>query len=294
MGARGFSLKPIDWSTLTGGQSMSLLSMDEMAFNLCMIAQRAGDRIMEIRADSTMDDFSVKEDGSPVTLADLTAHRMIADDLARLLPGVPVVSEEGSSGDSPKDIGTCFLVDPLDGTKEFIKGNGMYTVNIAMMSQQTNSRWTPYLGVVHAPELNITWFGGTSVPAARQDSDGIRAISAGSDRETPIIVGSLSHASPRDKMFRETLGDHVFEGVGSSIKICRVAEGSADLSPRFGTTSCWDTAAAHAILNSAGGNLIGPSGKEIDYDVVEDILNPWFLATANDRGLSTWAGLQRD
>ena len=176
----------------------------------------------------------------------------------------------------------------MDGTKEFIRGNGMYTVNIALMERRDDSRWNPIIGVVYAPEFGITWFGERAMGAIRQDSDGIRSISAGTSNIAPIIVGSISHASPRDRAFAKSVGEHVFEGVGSSMKICRVAEGTADMAPRFGTTSCWDTAAAHAVLNAAGDNLLRPDGEELDYDLGGDILNPWFFATSGGKWVELW------
>ena len=254
---------------------------------LCIIAQRAGYEIIKVRESFEPQDFEMKGDGSPVTVADLKAHRIIEEALSKIHPEIPLVSEEGSAGD-PLSSELCFLVDPLDGTKEFIRGNGMYTVNIALMERKTNSRWTPILGVVHAPEFGVTWFGGQDAEPTRQDIEGIRGIRTGTNNTAPIIVGSVSHASPRDRAFAEAVGEHVFEGVGSSMKICRVAEGSADMAPRFGTTSCWDTAAAHAVLNAAGGSLLGPDGAELDYDLVEDILNPWFLATSGGKWVDLW------
>jgi 3'(2'), 5'-bisphosphate nucleotidase len=122
----------------------------------------------------------------------------------------------------------------------------------------------------------------------RQDSEGINEISVRDLKGAPVILGSVSHSSPRDRTFADAIGEHVFEGVGSSMKICRVAEGSADMAPRFGTTSCWDTAAAHAVLNAAGGCLLGPDGDELDYDLVEEILNPWFLATSSKKWVNLW------
>ena len=262
--------------------------MDELAHHMCGVAQRAGDRILDIRSKFNSEELSIKEDGSPVTQADLSAHNLIVRDLSILRPEWPIVSEEGSVGDVKSSVEFSFLVDPLDGTKEFIRGNGMYTVNIAVMSRNEYNRWDPILGVVHAPEYNSTWFGGRSVDATLLDFNGMRLISAGSDRTAPIVLGSVSHSTPRDRRFCEAIGEHIFEGVGSSLKICRVADGSADLTPRFGPTSCWDTAAAHAVLNAAGGSLLGPGGKEIDYDLVEDVLNPWFLATSDGKCVDLW------
>jgi 3'(2'), 5'-bisphosphate nucleotidase len=266
--------------------------MEDLAYHLCTIAQRAGEKIKEIRLTFSDEDFQIKGDGSPVTIADLKAHEAIIEALSLLRPEWPIVSEEGSSGGDPLDSEYSFLVDPLDGTKEFIRGNGMYTVNIAVMALRGNGRWEPMLGVVHAPESTSTWFGGVGVPATLQDEEGIRTISSGSDRSKPVIVGSVSHSSPKDLEFAESIGEHVFEGVGSSLKICRVADGSADLAPRFGTTSCWDTAAAHAVLNAAGGSLVDPSGRELDYDIKEEILNPWFLATSGGLGVDQWKSHQ--
>ncbi len=267
--------------------------MNELAYDICGIAQRAGDRILEIRSNFKEEELKVKGDGSPVTQADLAAHNLIVGDLSILRPDWPIVSEEGSVGCNPSRAEFSFLVDPLDGTKEFIRGNGMYTVNIAVMSKKENDRWRPILGVVHAPEYKSTWFGGKLVEATLLDPNGMNFISAGSDRSVPIILGSVSHSSPRDRKFSEAVGDHIFEGVGSSLKICRVADGSADLAPRFGPTSCWDTAAAHAVLNSAGGNLLNPNGNELDYDIERDILNPWFLATSGGRSKDIWLKHQK-
>ena len=261
--------------------------MDELALKICIVAQKAGSEIMNVRESFKPEEIELKGDGSPVTVADIRAHQFIEEALLKIHPEIPIVSEEGSVGD-PKNSELCFLVDPLDGTKEFIRGNGMYTVNIALMERRNNSRWITILGVVHAPEFGITWFGGRGIGAVRQDSGGMENISAGTNNSAPVIVGSVSHASPKDRVFANEVGEHVFEGVGSSMKICRVAEGSADMAPRFGTTSCWDTAAAHAVLNGAGGNLLGPDGEELDYDLVEDILNPWFFATSNGKWVDLW------
>ena len=279
-------------TTKLRGDDVVVVDMEDLAYHLCTIAQRAGDKIREIRLTFSDEDLKIKGDGSPVTVADLNAHEVITEALHLLRPEWPIVSEEGSSGGDPLDSDYSFLVDPLDGTKEFIRGNGMYTVNIAVMALRGNGRWEPVLGVVHAPEFMSTWFGGVGVRATLQNEDGISTISSGSDRSTPIILGSVSHSTPMDREFAESIGEHVFEGVGSSLKICRVADGSADLAPRFGTTSCWDTAAAHAVLNAAGGCLVDPSGQELDYDIMTEILNPWFLATSGGLGVDQWKSHQ--
>jgi 3'(2'), 5'-bisphosphate nucleotidase len=262
------------------------LDYDELML-LCIAAQRAGAEIASTR--SKFEDLGAqqKSDGSPVTIADMNAHNIIVESLREIFPDIPILSEEGSEG-NPVEHNFCFVVDPLDGTKEFIRGSDMYTVNIALTEKNPEFRWKPVCGVVHAPEMEKTWLGGCNTGAMLQDGHRMFEISVSKDRRIPVIVGSISHSSPLDRKFADSVGDHVFEGVGSSIKICRVADGSADMSPRFGPTSCWDTAAAHAVLNAAGGSLLGPDGAEIDYDLVGDILNPWYFATSNGKWVDQW------
>ena len=140
------------------------------------LALRAGQAILGVYNDPSSINVTTKDDDSPLTEADIAAHEIILKGLSSIDPGTPVVSEEGCLGD-PTESDTCWLVDPLDGTKEFIRGNGMYTVNIALMERRDNSRWSPILGVVHAPEFGITWFGERGMGAMRQDAGGIGAIS---------------------------------------------------------------------------------------------------------------------
>jgi 3'(2'), 5'-bisphosphate nucleotidase len=266
-----------------------LIDSFEAAMALSVIAQRAGSEIMAMKNNASP---KQKEDGSPVTLADLKSNEIIINAISEIWADVPIVSEEGSVGDPMTSV-HCFLVDPLDGTKEYLKENGMYTVNIALMSRQNDNRWVPILGVVHAPEITSTWIGGKEFTAVRQDEFGFNEIRVNRNSRPPIILGSISHPSVLDLSFAEDLGLHEFIPMGSSLKICRVADGFADLSPRFGPTSCWDTAAAHAVLNSAGGNLMSPEGLELTYDVVDNLLNPWFIATSSDRWIGLWLKYQK-
>jgi 3'(2'), 5'-bisphosphate nucleotidase len=284
---RGYEKNRCYNKTINDGLKTITMDQTDLAYQLCLIAQRAGGDIMDVKAKLNNGDIRIKGDGSPVTIADMRAHDTICRGLSRLMPGTPIVSEEGLSG-NPNTSEVSFVVDPLDGTKEFIKGNGMYTVNIALARRIGPSRWKPVLGVVVAPETGTTWFGGTQVEAARQRSDSIQKIRVNNGSNPPVVVGSVSHPSPKDRLFRDDLGDHTFEGVGSSMKICMVADGTADLTARFGPTSCWDTAAAHAVLNSAGGNLLNPSGEELDYDLVDNRLNPPFLATRGSNWVDVW------
>lgn len=259
----------------------------DLAYKLCLIAQKAGNFIVDVKGKGTNNAFRKKSDGSPLTKADLGANEIICNNLRSLMPNVPIVSEEGLFGD-PLGSEISFVVDPLDGTKEFIKGNNMYTVNIALVQRTGPSNWRPILGVVVAPEIGVTWFGGDQVEATSQKNGSNKKIRVGSGSSVPIVLGSVSHPSPKDKIFLNEMGSHIFEGVGSSMKICRVADGTADLTARFGPTSCWDTAAAHAILNSAGGNLLSTRGKELEYDLVHNQLNPPFLATYESKWIDLW------
>ena len=209
-----------------------------------------------------------------------------------LTPEIPIVSEEGNVGD-PSEAPYCWLVDPLDGTKEFIKRNGMFTVNIALMRRRGN-RWSPVFGVVHAPASGITWRGGTTVPAERVGPDGSGRIlvKPSSDGEKVRLVASGSHRGAKDEDFAKAVGDHELIRMGSSLKACIVAEGGADLYPRFGPTSCWDIAAAHSVVASAGGAVVGPQGRTLDYDVIDEVLNPFFLVTSDDRWIEAWVHAQ--
>ena len=256
------------------------------------IAIEAGAAIMEVYDRGDEIGITRKGDDSPLTEADLAANDVITARLLAIEPEMPIVSEEGNAGD-PTTAPYCWLVDPLDGTKEFIKRNGMFTVNIALMRRAAD-RWTPVFGVVHAPATGITWRGGTSVPAERTgpDGGGLIMVRPSSDEEPTRLVASGSHRGEKDETFAEALGNHELVRMGSSLKACVVAEGNADLYPRFGPTSCWDIAAAHAVVSAAGGSVLGPNGEPLDYDVMEDVLNPHFLVTSDDRWATLWVHAQ--
>jgi len=256
------------------------------------LAIEAGNAILEIYNKGRTIDVLTKDDNSPLTDADLAAHRVIVEGLQRIDPNTPIVSEEGRIGD-PLSSDICWLVDPLDGTKEFIKRNGMFTVNIALMSRR-GGRWTPVFGVVHAPVTSTTWFGGTGVVAERRapDSSGPMIVRPSSEPHPTRLVASGSHRGEKDESFAASLGKYDLVRMGSSLKACVVADGSADLYPRFGPTSCWDIAAAHAVVIAAGGLVLDPEGKTLDYDLVDEILNPHFLVTADNRWNELWVSSQ--
>ncbi len=238
------------------------------------ISQRAGLAILEWY-DGDMG-ITRKADDSPLTRADLASHELIAAELARLWPEIPVLSEE--SADIPWETrrtwSKYWLVDPLDGTKEFINRNGEFTVNIALIS---NHR--AVMGVVHVPVKNVSYFGASDAGAWRQQTNSpAQAIRVRQPAAEPaIIVGSRSHANPELAGQLEQLGPHELISMGSSLKFCRIAEGLADFYPRTGPTCEWDTAAAQAVLEAAGGKVVKIDGTPLNYNSKEVYLNPHFF-----------------
>lgn len=236
------------------------------------IAREAGAAIMDIYRS---DDFDVqkKADDSPLTKADLAAHNIICDGLRALDIQYPVISEESSNISWAQRKHWCryWLVDPLDGTKEFIKRNDEFTVNIALIE-----KGVPILGVVYAPALDAMYTGERDRGAFLND----KAISVASRKsETLRVVGSRSHPSQETTDWLDALGKpYEMLGVGSSLKFCLVAEGKADIYPRLGPTNEWDTAAAHAVLGAAGGEVTTVAGAPLLYNQKEDYLNPHFIA----------------
>lgn len=238
------------------------------------IAFEAGEAIMQVYAGEF--DVSQKSDDSPVTAADMAANDVILGRLSRLAPLMPVLSEESVDAFAgPDHAGRYWLVDPLDGTKEFIKRNDEFSVNIALIEQGR-----PVLGVVHAPALGLTWLGAEDVGAFKLDAAGVRQPIRVARHQPGThwrVLGSRSHLGPKTLAWMEALGDFILTRMGCSIKLCMVAEGAADLYPRLGPTSLWDTAAAHAIVNAAGGRIKTPEGKVVDYACPAKTLNPWFI-----------------
>lgn len=245
---------------------------------LVNIAHAAGDAIMAIYAQEHIA-VTQKSDDSPVTAADLAAHRVIVTQLAEQFAGIAVMSEEAADipWDEREQWQTYWLIDPLDGTKEFIKRNGEFTVNIALIH-----RGEAIAGVVYAPVLNTTYYGAKHLGAWRQDGQQEQPLQGCKiPRQVPIVVGSRSHLSPDVADYLNNIGQHEMLSVGSSLKFCMLAEGKADLYPRLGPTSEWDTAAAQAVLESAGGKVVCyDSGLPLTYNQKPDILNPYFIATA--------------
>ena len=239
------------------------------------IAREAGTAILNIYAR----DFSVqdKADKSPLTEADLAAHTIISQRLSELTPPLPILSEEDIDGfTGPDQAGRYWLVDPLDGTKEFIKRNGEFTVNIALIVEGC-----PVLGVVFAPVLDTIYSAGQELGAFKQIGTNERkqiCVAEHNSHTSWKVVGSRSHAGDSLNQVLQLLGKHEMLSMGSSLKFCMVAEGSADVYPRLGPTSLWDTAAAQCIVEQAGGQVIELTGKPLRYHDVAETLNPFFIA----------------
>lgn len=238
------------------------------------LAEEAGRAILEVY--STDFDVQSKDDESPLTQADLASNRVISAGLASLTPAIPVISEESGLPDFDvrRSWDRYWLVDPLDGTREFVNRNGEFTVNIALIERNR-----PVLGVVHVPVQGKTYTGCEGAGAARRESGeapvSIHVAQASGD---PVrVVGSRSHRGTSLDAYLAAIGKHVMVPMGSSLKFCVVAEGRADLYPRLGPTSEWDTAAAQAVVEQAGGRVVTLDGKSMKYNMKSDILNPHFL-----------------
>ncbi|RDV25195.1 3'(2'),5'-bisphosphate nucleotidase [Alteromonas aestuariivivens] len=258
---------------------------DPLAEQILRISKLAGDKIMSIYDQ----DFAIfeKQDTSPLTEADLAAHNCIVSEL-KAISDLPILSEESANipWDERQTWQQYWLVDPLDGTKEFIKKNGEFTVNIALID-----KGVPVLGVVYAPVLQKAYIGIAGLGAWTETPQGFTSISARQHEEGEIwkVVGSRSHQSPEIKNLLEQLGgESELVAMGSSLKLCLVAEGEAHLYPRLGPTSEWDTGAAHAVANAAGAsvtvldpeNPLNPVAEALTYNQKESVLNPFFLVSA--------------
>lgn len=240
------------------------------------IARDAGVAILDVYEQ----DFSVqtKADHSPVTDADIAAHRIIMRELTQLTPDVPVLSEEGANipWQARQQWTRYWLVDPLDGTREFVKRNGEFSVNIALID-----RGVPVLGIILAPVSGYLVHAQKDLGCWLRETDTERDLALDSHRPAPTrlrVAASRSHLDERTAKVLNAIGEHERIGLGSSLKFCRLAEGRVDVYPRFGPTSEWDTAAGHCVLNAAGGAVLGLDGEPLRYNATESLLNPDFIA----------------
>ena len=262
--------------------------MNQLLQQVARVAVLAGEEILAVYDGDF--DVEIKGDGSPLTVADQRSHAVIASSLAEVEPDIPMLSEE-----SGEDVfrerfnwSRYWLVDPLDGTKEFVNRNGEFTVNIALIENGE-----PVLGGVHTPVQGITHFAARGVGAFKSMLNNEPSPISVREPETNniVMVASRSHAGPEVEEYKnrveKDLGPVAITSMGSSLKLCLVAEGSADIYPRLGPTSEWDTAAAHCVVEVAGGRVTATDGQTLRYNK-ENILNPWFLVSGG--GNINWPG----
>ena len=255
------------------------ISNEQLIISTVEIAKEAGGAITEIYSSDF--DYQLKKDLSPITAADNLSHIIITKRLQILTPEIPILSEENC--DIPYKIRAnwtkYWLVDPLDGTKEFIKRNGEFTVNIALIENNT-----PIFGVIHLPVTSETYWGspvnGSFYASGNND---VKEIRVSENHQNPIhLVASRSHPSEMLNSLLKKIVDYEIIEVGSSIKFCHIASGQADCYPRFGPTSEWDSAAGEAIVKFAGGRVLTTNGNSMFYNLKENYLNPNFIV-ANDK-----------
>ncbi len=249
--------------------------LDILREGIIDLARDAARAIMQVYEG----EFAVqhKDDDSPLTAADLAAHRCIVAGLARLSPSIPVLSEE-SAQEVPASLRRqwprMWLVDPLDGTREFVKRNGEFTVNIALVDDGV-----AVLGVVQAPVTGELWHGQLGRGAFRREGDRDLPIHSRRPATAPLrVAASRSHRDARTEAVLARMGEIEPVGVGSSLKFCRLAEGGMDAYPRFGPTSEWDTGAGQCVLEAAGGVVLDPQGRPLRYNQRDTILNGPFMA----------------
>ena len=240
------------------------------------LAAEASERILAIYV--TAFDVTAKDDSSPLTAADLASHHTIVAGLRELTPNIPVLSEESAALPFAQRQAwrRYWLVDPLDGTKEFVKRNGEFTVNIALIDDHQ-----PVLGVVRVPVTGLCYFAARGYGAFREAPGQLPqpiAVNPLQPGEPVRVVGSKSHGGPGLQQFVAALGPHQLVTIGSSLKLCQVAEGAADVYPRMGPTSEWDTAAAQAVVEVAGGGVVSAeTGQPLRYNTRDSLLNPHFI-----------------
>lgn len=260
------------------------LASEKLLNEVLAIARRAGEAILEVYNAADELQIQSKADNSPLTIADERSNQCIVDGLQALDASIPIVSEESPlpAFDVRAKWSRFWLVDPLDGTKEFIKRNGEFTVNIALIEQGV-----PVLGVVLAPAINTTYLGALGVGAFREKGNaGREPIRVRSLPKTEItVIGSRSHGADALNALladlRAQFSEVHMSNMGSSLKFCKVAEGEADLYPRLTPVCEWDAAAAHAVLSAAGGEVFRPDLQPMRYNTKEDLLVPQFIAAGD-------------
>lgn len=251
---------------------MTTLQQQDLLTPVVAIAQAAGQRIMQVYQAGF--DVWQKDDHTPLTEADQAAHAVIKEQLTQLAPTTPLLSEEGRIANYAErsQWQQYWLIDPLDGTKEFIKRNDEFTVNIALIRNHV-----PVLGVVHAPALDKTWYAAHGVGAFKIENGTSSTIQTRSSAAPTVVMVSRSHRGERIDALLQRMESVETQAVGSSLKFCLVAEGKADLYPRFGPTSEWDSAAAQCVVEQAGGQVTTLDLQPLRYNTKASLLNPDFL-----------------
>lgn len=251
----------------------------ELVGEIKQICCLAGDKILEIYET----DFSVekKQDDSPLTAADMAAHNAICNALSSLTPSTPILSEESShiSFSERRSWNQYWLVDPLDGTREFVKRNGEFSVNIALIEKHRS-----ILGVIHIPVTGISYTASMGNGAYKHEQNKIptRISARKTNFDNITVAGSRSHGNEQQQAFIANLKEPEILAIGSSLKFCLVAEGVADIYPRFGPTSEWDTAAAQCIVEESGAIVVDTNFNTLKYNTKESLLNPSFLVIADN------------
>lgn len=255
-----------------------------MIDNIIEIALKAGKSVKTLQKE--IGGIQAKTDMSPLTIADITSNRIINEGLSKIAPNIKIISEEDPlSLETQTKMKKFWLVDPLDGTKEFISQDPNYTVNIALIENGN-----PTLGVIYAPALDTLYWGGEDIKAQKKIDGTQTSIQVANellDDDIYNIVASKSHLNSDTQSFIKKIKKHKLIQSGSSLKICKIAEGSADIYPRLSPTYEWDIAAGHAILKSAGGTIIDQHGISIKYGK-EKFLNPSFLAASCNSYIRFW------
>ena len=254
-------------------QAQAILADPKLLKALQQLVHQAGEAIMQVYQTA---DFGIetKKDDSPVTKADLDAHYLLVDGLAKLTPHIAIVSEEDPASQIVPQTHNCYwVIDPLDGTKEFINRNGQFTVNLALIEDNA-----PSFGFVCTPIDQTLYWGGKQLGAWRCRDNTLEPLHT-QPCQTPMrVVASKSHLNDATLDFITNLGPTILMQAGSSLKLLRIAEGEADIYPRLAPTCEWDTAAAQAVLEGAGGKVTQVDGSPMKYGK-EDIVNPHFVAT---------------
>ena len=251
----------------------------ELIEQLIEISKDAGKAILEVYNSNFS--HQIKEDLSPLTKADTLSNNIICERLKEITPDIPILSEENS--DIPFNIRSSWeqywLVDPLDGTKEFIKKNGEFTVNIALIENNT-----PIFGIIHIPVTNETYWGSSTKGSfyIKGNNQKTKLCVEKKIRSQVRIVASRSHPSKMLDTLLEEIGEYKIITKGSSLKFCLIAKGQADIYPRLGPTSEWDIAAGHAIVKFAGGSLLTIDGESMQYNLTENNLNPYFVVASRE------------